>query len=412
MERSFDVVIVGAGHGGAQAAVALRQGGFAGSIAMIGNEAEPPYERPPLSKEYLAQEKPFERIYIRPPTFWAEKNIELMLGQEVVTVDPVAHALTTADGALITYGKLIWATGGNPRAMNCPGNNLHGVHAVRNRADVDKIMEELKTADWIVVIGGGYIGLEAAAVLTKLGKHVTLLEALPRVLNRVAGEELSDFFEAEHRAHGVDLRTGCGVVALVGEGQISGVELDDGTVLPADMAIVGIGIIPAVGPLLVAGAAGGNGVDVDAQCRTSLPDVFAIGDCAAHSNAFADGQVIRLESVQNANDMASIAAKTICGEDKDYAATPWFWSNQYDLKLQTVGLSTGYDQTALRGDPAARSFSVLYFKQGRLIALDCVNNVKDYVQGRKLVEQGLIALPEDLADTDHPLKEWAATAEV
>ena len=412
MERSFDVVIVGAGHGGAQAAVALRQGGFAGSIAMIGNEAEPPYERPPLSKEYLAQEKPFERIYIRPPTFWAEKNIELMLGQEVVTVDPVAHALTTADGALITYGKLIWATGGNPRAMNCPGNNLHGVHAVRNRADVDRIMEELKTADRIVVIGGGYIGLEAAAVLTKLGKHVTLLEALPRVLNRVAGEELSDFFEAEHRAHGVDLRTGCGVVALVGEGQISGVELDDGTVLPADMAIVGIGIIPAVGPLLVAGAAGGNGVDVDAQCRTSLPDVFAIGDCAAHSNAFADGQVIRLESVQNANDMASIAAKTICGEDKDYAATPWFWSNQYDLKLQTVGLSTGYDQTVLRGDPAARSFSVLYFKQGRLIALDCVNNVKDYVQGRKLVEQGLIAPPEDLADTDHPLKEWAATAEV
>ena len=412
MERSFDVVIVGAGHGGAQAAVALRQGGFAGSIAMIGNEAEPPYERPPLSKEYLAQEKPFERIYIRPPTFWAEKNIELMLGQEVETVDPVAHTLTTADGALITYGKLIWATGGNPRAMNCPGNNLHGVHAVRNRADVDRIMEELKTADRIVVIGGGYIGLEAAAVLTKLGKHVTLLEALPRVLNRVAGEELSDFFEAEHRAHGVDLRTGCGVVALVGEGRISGVELDDGTVLPADMAIVGIGIIPAVGPLLVAGAAGGNGVDVDAQCRTSLPDVFAIGDCAAHSNAFAEGQVIRLESVQNANDMASIAAKTICGEDKDYAATPWFWSNQYDLKLQTVGLSTGYDQTVLRGDPAARSFSVLYFKQGRLIALDCVNNIKDYVQGRKLVEQGLIAPPEDLADTDHPLKEWAATAEV
>ncbi len=410
-ERSFDVVIVGAGHGGAQAALALRQGGFAGSVAMIGNEPVPPYERPPLSKEYLAQEKPFERIYIRPPTFWAEKNIELMLGQEVVTVDPSAHALTTADGALITYGKLIWATGGNPRALNCPGSNLHGVHAVRNRADVDQIMEELKTAHRIVVIGGGYIGLEAAAVLTKLGKQVTLLEALPRVLNRVAGEELSDFFEAEHRAHGVDLRTGCGVVALVGEGRVSGAELEDGTVLPADMVIVGIGIIPAVGPLLVAGAAGGNGVDVDARCRTSLPDVFAIGDCAAHSNAFADGLVIRLESVQNANDMASIAAKTICGEAKDYAATPWFWSNQYDLKLQTVGLSTGYDQTVLRGDPATRSFSVLYFKQGRLIALDCVNNVRDYVQGRKLVEQGLVAPPEDLADPDRPLKEWAATAE-
>ena len=411
IERSFDVVIVGAGHGGAQAAVALRQGGFAGSIAMIGNEAEPPYERPPLSKEYLAQEKPFERLYIRPPAYWAEKHVELLLEQEVVTVDPSAHQLTTADGSAITYGKLIWATGGSPRALPCPGSELAGVHAVRNRADVDTIMDELKTANRIVVIGGGYIGLEAAAVLTKLGKQVTLLEALPRVLSRVAGEELSGFFEAEHRAHGVDLRTGCGVVALTGEGRVSAVELGDGTVLPAELVIVGIGIIPAIAPLILAGAAGGNGVDVDAQCRTSLPDVFAIGDCAAHSNAFADGLVIRLESVQNANDMASIAAKTICGEDKDYAATPWFWSNQSDLKLQTVGLSTGYDQAVLRGDPATRSFSVLYFKQGRLIALDCVNNVRDYAQGRKLVEQRLVAPAEELADPARPLKEWAALAE-
>ena len=412
MDRSFDVVIVGAGHGGAQAAVALRQGGFAGTIAMIGNEAEPPYERPPLSKAYLAQEKPFERLYLRPPAFWGEKGIELLLGQEVVSLDPAAHALTTAAGAQIGYGKLIWATGGNPRALACPGHDLAGVHSVRNRADVDAIMAELPAARQIVVIGGGYIGLEAAAVLTKLGKPVTLLEALPRVLNRVAGEELSAFFEAEHRAHGVDLRTDCGVVALSGAaGRVSGVELADGTVLPADLVIVGIGIVPAVGPLFAAGAAGGNGVDVDAQCRTSLPDVFAIGDCAAHSNRFADGQVIRLESVQNANDMASIVAKAICGEDKDYAATPWFWSNQYDLRLQTVGLSSGYDRTVLRGDPASRSFSVVYFRQGKLIALDCVNNVKDYAQGRKLVEQALSVDPEDITDTSRPLKEWAATAE-
>ncbi len=410
-DRSFDVVIVGAGHGGAQAAVALRQGGFAGTIAMIGNEAEPPYERPPLSKEYLAQEKPFERLYIRPPAFWGEKGVELLLGQEVSAVDPAAHTVTTADGAAITYGKLIWAAGGNPRALLCPGSELAGIHAVRNRADVDTIMAELNTVQHIVVIGGGYIGLEAAAVLTKLGKQVTLLEALPRVLNRVAGEELSAFFEAEHRAHGVDLRTGCGVVALIGEGRVSGVELADGTIVAAELVIVGIGIIPAVAPLFEAGAAGGNGVDVDPQCRTSLADVFAIGDCAAHANNFAEGQVIRLESVQNANDMASIAAKTICGEDKDYTATPWFWSNQYDLKLQTVGLSGGHDLAVLRGDPATRSFSVLYFKQGRLIALDCVNNVRDFAQGRKLVEQRLSAPPEDLADTTHPLKEWAATAE-
>ncbi len=409
-ERRFDVVIVGAGHGGAQAAVALRQAGFSGSVAMIGNEAEPPYERPPLSKEYLAQEKPFERLYIRPPAFWAEKGIELLLEQEVVTVDPGAHQLMTAAGDQISYNSLIWATGGNPRPLTCPGSDLEGVHAVRNRADVDAIMEELKIAGRVVVIGGGYIGLEAAAVLTKLGKQVTLLEALPRVLNRVAGEELSDFFEAEHRAHGVDLRTGCAVVALTGQGRVNGVELADGAVLPADMVIVGIGIIPAVEPLFAAGAAGGNGVDVDAQCRTSLPDVFAIGDCAAHSSRFADGAVIRLESVQNANDMATIAAKVICGEDRDYGATPWFWSNQYDLRLQTVGLSTGHDRTVLRGDPANRSFTVAYFKQGRLIALDCVNNVKDYAQGRKLVEQGLVVDPAEIADTSRPLKEWAAAA--
>jgi 3-phenylpropionate/trans-cinnamate dioxygenase ferredoxin reductase subunit len=260
----------------------------------------------------------------------------------------------------------------------------------------------------VAVIGGGYIGLEAAAVLRKLGKDVVLLEALPRVLARVAGEELSAFYEAEHRAHGVDLRTGVGVVALEGESRVSGVSLADGSSVAADMVIVGIGIIPSVNPLLAAGAEGGNGVHVDAHCRTSLPDIFAIGDCAAHANAFADGAMIRLESVQNANDQATIAAKAICGEFVEYAATPWFWSNQYDLKLQTVGLSTGYDQTALRGDPAARSFSVIYLKGGRVRALDCVNMVKDYVGGRKLVEARAVIDPAKLADTAIPLKEMLA----
>jgi 3-phenylpropionate/trans-cinnamate dioxygenase ferredoxin reductase component len=255
------------------------------------------------------------------------------------------------------------------------------------------------------VIGGGYIGLEAAAVLSKFGKQVVLLEALPRVLARVAGEDLSAFYEAEHRAHGVDLRTGAAVEALEGEGKVSGVRLADGELVPADMVIVGIGIIPAVGVLITAGAAGGNGVDVDDQCRTSLPHVYAIGDCAAHSNAFADGAVIRLESVQNANDQATIAAKTICGEDVAYHATPWFWSNQYDLKLQTVGLSTGHDATVLRGDPANRSFAVIYLRHGKVIALDCVNAVRDYAQGRKLVEAGAVIAAEDLADTARTLKE-------
>jgi 3-phenylpropionate/trans-cinnamate dioxygenase ferredoxin reductase component len=401
-----NVIIVGAGHGGAQAAVVLRMQGFDGSIAMIGRESEPPYERPPLSKEYLAKEKTFDRLYIRPPAFWAEKGIEMMLSREVVSVDPAAQTVTLDDGATFGYDHLIWATGGDPRPLTCPGADLSGIHAVRTREDVDAIMAALPSVDHVAVVGGGYIGLEAAAVLTKLGKPVTLMEALPRVLARVAGEALSAFYEAEHRAHGVDLRTGVGVVAIEGEsGHVTGVRLADDSVVAAQMVIVGIGIIPAVAPLIAAGAKGGNGVEVDAHCRTSLPNVFAIGDCAAHANGFAEGATIRLESVQNANDQASVVAKTICGNPVPYGATPWFWSNQYDLKLQTVGLSTGYEQAVMRGDPATRSFSVVYLRAGRVIALDCVNMVRDYAQGRKLVEMGLVATPEQLADTGKPLKE-------
>lgn len=405
MMQHYDVAIVGGGHGGAQAAIALRTQGFAGSIAIVGREAEPPYERPPLSKEYLAQEKPFERLYLRPREYWADKQVDLLLGREVTAVDPAARQLTCADGSTLSYGELIWATGGDPRQLSCPGSDLAGIHYVRTRADVDRLMAELPQVSRAVVIGGGYIGLEAAAVLSKLGKQVTLLEALPRVLARVAGEDLSAFYEAEHRGHGVDLRTGMAVEGIEGDGRVSGVKLADGTVIPADLVIVGIGIIPSIGVLVAAGAAGGNGVDVDEQCRTSLPHVFAIGDCAAHANSFADGAVIRLESVQNANDMATVVAKVITGQEASYGATPWFWSNQYDLKLQTVGLSTGHDATVLRGDPATRSFSVIYLKQGKVIAIDSVNCAKDYAQGRKLVEQRVAADPAALADVAVPLKE-------
>ena len=406
-----DVIIVGAGHGGAQAAIALRQNGFEGSILMIGRDSEPPYERPPLSKEYLAREKEFERIYIRPPHFWGDKGVDLMLGKAVTAVDPVAHTVTLSDGAAIGYGKLIWATGGDPRRLSCSGADLAGVHAVRDRADVDRMMAELDSgAKNVVVIGGGYIGLEAAAVLTKLECKVTLLEALPRVLARVAGEELSDFYQNEHRAHGVDLRLEALVDCLTGDGagdggRVTGVRLADGKVIPADMVVVGIGIVPAVGPLIAAGAAGANGVDVDEYCRTTLDDIYAIGDCAAHANDYADGAVIRLESVQNANDQANVAAKAICGDKQPYHALPWFWSNQYDLRLQTAGLSIGHDETVLRGDPATRKFSVVYLKEGRVIALDCVNNTKDYVQGRKLVEAKATPTREELADAETPLKE-------
>ncbi|KTW02476.1 NAD(P)/FAD-dependent oxidoreductase [Sphingomonas sanguinis] len=407
---SYDIVIVGTGHAGAQAAIALRQEGFDGTIALIGEEDFPPYERPPLSKEYLAGDKPFERILIRPERFWAERSVTLRLGERIVAVDAEARCLTSASGTLIAYGTLIWAAGGHARRLNCDGHDLRGVHSVRTRADVDRLIAELPSVEQVVVIGGGYIGLEAAAVLTKFGKAVTIVEAQDRVLARVAGEPLSRFYEDEHRQHGVTVRLNDGVTCIEGEGAVTGVRLADGVVLPAQLVIVGIGIVPAVAPLVAAGAAGENGVTVDAQGRTSLAHVFAIGDCAAHANAFADEAVIRLESVQNANDQATVVARTIMGRDVAYHAVPWFWSNQYDLKLQTVGLSIGHDRTVLRGDPATRSFSVVYLRKGRVISLDCVNAMRDFVQGKALVADGATIAEDALADTDRPLKTlWPLT---
>lgn len=386
--------------------MALRQSGFAGSIAIIGDEPELPYERPPLSKEYLSGDKTFDRIMIRPAAFWAERDITIITGERVVSVDADAHSVGTAHNRTISYKALIWSTGGTPRRLTCSGHDLLGLHTVRTRADVDRMMSELPTTDRAVVIGGGYIGLEAAAVLNKLGKHVTVLEALDRVLARVAGEPLSRFYEAEHRARGVDVRLNAQVECIEEQtGKVSGVRLSDGEVLPAEIVIVGIGIIPAVEPLLAAGAVGGNGVAVDGQCKTSLPDIYAIGDCALHTNHFARGRAIRLESVQNANDQANVVAKVISGAPIEYHAVPWFWSNQYDLKLQTVGLSLGFDQTVVRGDMASRSFSVVYLQAGRVIALDCVNAVRDYVQGKALVNGGLVISPRLLADAKVPLKE-------
>jgi 3-phenylpropionate/trans-cinnamate dioxygenase ferredoxin reductase subunit len=405
MDR-YDVLIVGAGQAGAQAAIALRQRKFAGRIALVGAEPELPYERPPLSKDYLAGEKSFERILIRPPSFWAERDIAVVTGRPVTALYPHNHVVFLSDGESLGYGAMIWAAGGHPRRLSCPGHDLAGVHGVRTRADVDRMIGELAATTQAAVIGGGYIGLEAAAVLTKLGKQVTVLEALDRVLARVAGEPLSRFFEAEHRRHGVDVRLGARVECIEERnGRATGVRLSTGEVVPAQMVIVGIGIIPAVEPLLAAGASGGNGVAVDEHCRTSLPDIYAIGDCAAHANAFADGATIRLESVQNANDQAMIVAKALTGAPERYHSVPWFWSNQFDLRLQTVGLSTGHDRAILRGDPASRSFSVIYTKAGRVIAIDSVNATRDYVQGRALILAGAGPSPDLLADTTHALKD-------
>lgn len=408
MDHSFDTLIVGGGHAGAQAAIALRQRKFDGSIAIVGDEPDPPYERPPLSKDYLAGDKSFDRILIRRATFWTERDIVLLLGRRVTSVDPDARKVVLHDGTMLGYRTLIWATGGSPRRLTCSGHHLRGVHGVRTRADVDRMVAELETVARVVVIGGGYIGLEAAAVLSKLGKHVTVLEAQDRVLARVAGEALSRFYEAEHRAHGVDIRVGTLIECIEeNRGVATGVRLSDGSVLPCEMVIVGIGIEPMVEPLLAAGAQGGNGVLVDDLCRTSLSDILAIGDCALHSNRYAGGAAIRLESVQNANDQAMTVAKLLTGSAEPYDAVPWFWSNQFELKLQTVGLSMGFDDAVLRGDPAARAFTIVYLRQGRVVALDCVNMVKDYVQGRSLVIAGTKADRRSLADPAISLKELA-----
>lgn len=405
--ESADIVIVGSGHGGAQAAIALRQAGHDGSIMMLSRDRTPPYERPPLSKEYLSGEKPLERILIRPEGFWAERGIDLRLGTNVAEVDWMAHEIATGDGARIGYRKLIWAGGGDARRLSCPGGDCGGIHTVRHRTDVDTLRAELDGgARNAVVIGGGYIGLEAAAVLRKLGCTVTLLEVQPRLLGRVAGETLSAFFLEEHRRQGIDIRLETGVERIEGRnGRVTAVVASDGEIIPAEIVIVGIGIVAAVGPLIAAGASGSNGVDVDEFCRTTLDDIYAIGDCAAHANSYASNAVIRLESVQNAHDMAACTARGIMGEAEPYEALPWFWSNQYDLKLQTVGLSLHHDAEVIRGSVEERSFSVVYLREGRVIALDCVNRTRDYAQGRKLVEARAQIDLDLLSDSETALKD-------
>jgi 3-phenylpropionate/trans-cinnamate dioxygenase ferredoxin reductase subunit len=399
------VLIVGGGHAGAQAAIALRNAKYAGSITIVTDESELPYERPPLSKDYLAGVKPFERLLLRPASFWTERSISILTNHRVTRVDPIANSVTTLNGLELRFDVLIWAAGGRARKLVIPGAELAGVHNVRTRADIDAIITRLPHVQHVVIIGGGYIGLEAASVLRKLGKAVTILEMLPRILSRVAGPEISAFYSKEHCEHGVDVRTDVAVDRIEGDEHVTGVRLACGEVLAAELVIAGIGIVPNVEPLIEAGAIGTNGVHVDEFCRTSLNGVYAIGDCAAHINAFAGGERIRLESVQNANEQAGAVAKSIASQLTPYHAVPWFWSEQYELRLQMAGVSLGYDTAVMRGDPSAKSFSVAYLKRGQLIALDCVNATRDYVQARKLIADGAMLELGALADSQIALKD-------
>jgi len=398
-----DVLIVGAGHAGAQAAIQLRQLKFAGSIGLVTEEPDLPYERPPLSKEYLAGEKPFERLLFRPEAFWPERQIALHRNCRIIAVDPVVRAVRAADGRSLRYGTLVWAAGGTPRPLACPGAELPGVHVLRTRADADRLHAQISAARRAVIIGGGYIGLEAAAVFTSRGMVVTVVEVQDRLLARIAAPPLSAFLQRAHEAHGVTFRLDAQVTEIeeVG-GRAGAVHLHGGARLPADLVLVGIGIVPSVAPLLAAGAHGGDGVAVDDGCRTSLPDVFAIGDCALHANRFADGAAIRLESVQNAHDQAQTVARLLTGNPTHYDSIPWFWSHQYDLKLQTVGLVPGYDAFVLRGDPAGRAFSAVYGRKGLVCAVTSINVPRDFVQGRALIGRPFDA--GRIADTSTPLR--------
>jgi 3-phenylpropionate/trans-cinnamate dioxygenase ferredoxin reductase component len=403
----YDVLIVGGGHGGTQVAVALRQRQYAGTIAVVSDEPHLPYERPALSKEYLAGGRTFERMLLRPETFWRDLSIPMRLGSAVTRVDPVGRTVTLADGVVIRYGRLVWAAGGRPRTLSCPGTHLRGIHTLRSRGDVDRLRQELPAAARVVIVGGGYLGLEAAATLSKLGKQVTVAEALGRVLSRVTAEPLSRFIAAEHLARGVDIRVDAVVERIEGDDtRVSGVRLRGAAeVLPADIVIVGIGIVPVVEPLLAAGAQGANGVLVDEFGRTSLPHIYAIGDCALHHNAYAGSAAVRVESVQNAADMALTVARAITGELEPYRALPWFWSSQYDLRVQIAGISAGHDDWTVRGDMASRSFSVIYRRQGCVIAIDCVNAGRDFMQGRTLVHKRVQAERRELADTRVALRD-------
>ena len=404
MPAMEDVVIVGAGHGAGQVCVSLRQNGFEGAITMIGEEPWYPYQRPPLSKKYLAGEMPAERLYFKPRSFYTDQAIDVRLDSTVAGIDPTAKTVTTDVGESVSWGQLVLATGSRPRRLDIDGSELDGIHYLRGIDDVNGIREHFSPGRRIAIIGAGYIGLEVAAVAARAGLQVTVIEMEDRVMSRVVTPELSRFYEAVHRSEGVRFEMSTGVTGFTGAGQVAGVVLDSGDTIDVDCVVIGIGIVPNVELAEDAGLDVSNGIVVDDHCRTSHPDMFAIGDCTWHPNAIL-GYELRLESVHNALEQAKTAAANICGKTTTYAQVPWFWSDQYDLKLQIAGLSRGYDQVVMRGDPNERSFSCLYLRDGQLISVDAVNSPKDFIQSKALIASHARIDADTLANTGIHLKD-------
>ena len=405
---SETVVIVGGGQAAIQTADSLRKDGFEGRLVMVGDESHPPYQRPPLSKKFLSGELPLERLGIKPPAFYDTHHVELRLNRHVEGLDRARQELALSDGERLGYDQLVLATGTTPRKITVPGADLGGVHYLRSIADVDRIRAELGKARRVVIIGGGYIGLEAAATCRSLGHEVDVLEMTDRVMNRVVAPGVSAFFTGEHLRAGVRVHVGVLVSAFAPRAddsrRVGAVETLGGQSYLADLVIVGIGVLPNIGLAASAGLACENGIAVDAHCRTSDPLIYSAGDCCSQPSV-RYGRRVRLESVDNAFEQAKTVAFNLRGGSAVHDKIPWFWSDQYDLKLLIVGLNVDYDLALLRGDPASRSFACCYLRGRELLSIDCVNNIKDYMAAKKLIAERVHCDLAKLADPAIALKD-------
>jgi 3-phenylpropionate/trans-cinnamate dioxygenase ferredoxin reductase component len=398
------VVIIGGGHAAGQCVVSLRMKGWRGEITIIGEELTPPYQRPPLSKAFLAGDLAAERLLFRPEEYYAKENIDLQLGRQAVRLDRAVKKVHLDDGQVLEYSKLVLATGSRVRRINVPGADLEGVSYLRSIADVAALQDKMQPGARLAIIGAGYIGLEVAAVAAKRGLEVMVFEAADRVLERVTSPEVSRFFDQLHRSHGVEIRLGANVEGFTGKDRVTGVSLKNGEASPCDFAIVGIGIIPNTDLAEKSGLAVRDGILVDKHTRTADSHVYAIGDCTRHPSEYA-GSYLRLESVHNALEQAKTAAAAICGDEIAYDQAPWFWSDQYDLKLQTVGIRDDrVDAQIIRGDPADKAFSVFYLAGDKIVAVDSINAPADHMISRRLIAANKPIDANTLADISFDLK--------